>query len=221
MWNNPETGKSGWLLDAIEGRPINGVNEMVPDGTGGIFFGTNDIEMVLAGKPSRPTALYRLTVERQVIKLAEGLNFTNGLMFDAERMRFYCNDSFVATYAFDVAPDRSLTNQRVLLEKVDADGMALDANGDIWVTGFRSGEIVRLRPDGAPLPPIPNPGGGAVTQVRFGGADLRDVYVNTVPIDAGDRLAAGELPTEKTSILYRGRSQAPGLPVAPARFQLG
>jgi hypothetical protein len=60
-----------------------------------------------------------------------------------------------------------------------------------------------------------------VTQVRFGGADLRDVYINTVPIDAGDRLAVGELPTEKTSVLYRGRSETPGLPVAAARFKLG
>jgi sugar lactone lactonase YvrE len=221
MWNNPATGRSGWLLDTIDGKPINGVNEMVPDGTGGIFFGTNDIEMVLAGKPSRPTELYRLTAGRQVIKLAEGLNFTNGIMFDPERRRLYCNDSFVATYVFDVQPDLTLTNKRVLVEKVDADGMALDAEGNLWITGFRSGEIIRLRPDGAPLPPVPNPGGAAVTQVRFGGPDLRDVYINTVPIDAGDRLAVGELPTEKTSILYRSRSATPGRPVAPARFKLG
>jgi sugar lactone lactonase YvrE len=221
MWNNPDTGASGWLLAEIDGVPINGINEMVPDGEGGIFFGTNDIEMVLAGKPSRPTALYRLTVDRQVIKLAEGLNFTNGIMFDPQRRRFYCNDSFVSTYAFDVQPDLTLTRQRVLVNKVDSDGMALDAEGNVWVTGFRSAEIVRLRPDGTPLPPVPNPGGAAATQVRFGGADLRDVYINTVPIDAGDRLAVGELPTEKTSVLYRGRSRIPGQAVAPSRFKLG
>lgn len=221
MWNNPKTGKSGWLLAEIDGKPINGVNEMVPDGTGGIFFGTNDIEMVLAGKPSRPTALYRLTVDRQVVKLAEGLNFTNGIMFDPRRGRFYCNDSFVATYAFDVGPDLALANRRALLDKVDADGMALDEDGTLWVTGFRSGEIVRVRPDGSLLAPVANPGGAAVTQIRFGGADLRDVYITTVPIDAGDRLAVGELPTEKTSVLYRGRSKTPGLGVAPARFELG
>jgi sugar lactone lactonase YvrE len=35
MWNNPDSGKSGWLLDRLDrldGKPINGVNEMVPDG---------------------------------------------------------------------------------------------------------------------------------------------------------------------------------------------
>lgn len=34
--------------------------------------------------------------------------------------------------------------------------------------------------------------------------------INTVPADAGDRLAVGELPTEKTSILYRGRLETAG-----------
>ena len=221
MWNDPDTGKSGWLIAAIDGKPINGINEMVPDGTGGIFFGTNDIEMVIAGKPSRPTALYRLTADRRVIKLADGLNFTNGLMYDPDRKRLYCNDSFVATYLFDVQPDLTLTNRRVLVEKADADGMALDAEGNVYITGFRSGEIVRVRPDGSALTPVPNPGGAAVTQIRFGGSDLRDVYINTVPIDAGDKLAVGEIPSEKTSILYRGRSGAPGRAVAPPQFKLG
>src|SRR5579862_5406122 len=40
MWNDPDSGRSGWLLTTIEGKPINGINEMMPDGTGGIFFGT-------------------------------------------------------------------------------------------------------------------------------------------------------------------------------------
>jgi sugar lactone lactonase YvrE len=221
MWNNPQTGASGWLLDEIDGKPINGVNEMVPDGEGGIYFGTLDLEMVLAGQPARPTEIYRLTADRQVIRVAEGLNFTNGIMFDPQRRRFYCNASFDAVYAFDVESDLTLTNRRVWLDKVDADGMALDAEGCTWITGFRSPEIARLRPDGSALAPVPNPGGAAVTQVRFGGADLRDVYITTVPIDAGDRLAVGELPSEKTSILYRGRSATPGRAVPPARFKLG
>ena len=52
--NNPGTGKSGWLIDKIDGKPINGINEMIPDGTGGIYFGTNDIEMIESGGTFRP-----------------------------------------------------------------------------------------------------------------------------------------------------------------------
>jgi sugar lactone lactonase YvrE len=220
MWNHPDTGKSGWLLDRLEGKPINGINEMMPDGTGGIYFGTNDIEMVIRSQPTRPTALYRLTLDRQVIKLAEGINFSNGIMLSPDRKRFYCNDTFVGTWSFNVQPDLSLTNKRMLLEKVDADGMALDAEGNVWITGFRSNFLTRMRPDGTLLPPVQTPA-GAISQLRFGGADMRDFYITAVPADGGDSLKDGKPLTQKNSFIYRSRSDIPGMPIAPARFKLG
>ena len=99
MWNHPDSGRSGWLLDRIDGEPINGINEMWPDGTGGIFFGTNDIEMVIAAKDTRPTAIYRLTVDREVIKLDDGIYFSNGIGFDPERRKFYCSATFRTAWA--------------------------------------------------------------------------------------------------------------------------
>ena len=102
MWNNPDTGESGWLLQEISGKPINGVNEMWPDGTGGIFFGTNDIEMIAAARDTRPTAVYRLTQDRDVITLDDEVFFSNGLAYDWLRQRFYCNDTFRTSWAWDV-----------------------------------------------------------------------------------------------------------------------
>jgi len=96
--------------------------------------------------------------------------------------------------------------------------MALDAQGNLWITGFRSSAIARVKPDGAELMPIATPA-GAITQVRFGGADMRDYYITSVPAEGGDSLKVGVLPTEKRSILYRGRSDVPGMPIAPTRFK--
>ncbi|HEX7853552.1 MAG TPA: SMP-30/gluconolactonase/LRE family protein [Sphingobium sp.] len=220
MWNNPDTGKSGWLIHEIDGQAINGINEMMPDGTGGIYFGTNDIEKVITGETTRPTALYRLTVERQLIRLADGIGFTNGIMLSPDRTRFYCNDTFVCTWAFDVGPDLSLSNKRVFLDKIDVDGMALDAQGNAWITGFRSSHLTRVRPDGTLLEPVQTPA-GAITQLRFGGADMRDIYFNSVPADGGDGLKDGVLPTRHDSVLYKGRSEVPGMRIDPARFDLG
>jgi sugar lactone lactonase YvrE len=219
MWNNPNTGKSGWLLSEIDGAPINGINEMIPDGAGGIYFGTVDLEMIARGQAPRPATLYRLTADRKVIKLVDGLGFTNGLMLSADRKTFYCNASFTCTYAFDVAPDLTLTNQRAFLDKQDVDGGAMDAEGNLWITGFASRHITRVRPDGSALAPIQAPG-GAVTQIRFGGADMRDYYITTVPMDGGESLKNGVLPTEKRSFLYRGRADTPGLSITPAGFKL-
>ena len=65
--------------------------------------------------------------------------------------------------------------------------MALDAEGNLWITGFRSSDITRARTDGSLLTPVATPA-GAITQVRFGGADMRDFYFTSVPADGGDSL---------------------------------
>lgn len=218
MWNNPDTGKSGWLINEIDGAPINGINEMAPDGTGGIFFGTVDIDRVIEGADTRPTRLYRLTAEREVILLAEGIGFTNGIMYDAGRQVFYCNDTFNRTWAFDVNNDFTLTNKRPFFERDDVDGMALDAEGNVWITGFHHGTLARVAPDGSLLADVETPG-DAITQIRFGG-DGRDFYINCVPGDGGDSLKEGEALTEQRSFLYRGRSETPGVIIPPAGFAL-
>jgi sugar lactone lactonase YvrE len=220
MWNNPDTGKSGWLLDELEGKPINGINEIAPDGAGGILFGTNDIENIILGQPARPSTLYRLTADREVIKLAEGIGFANGVMHDAGRKRFYCNDTFSCTWVFDVTENLSLANKRLLLEKEDVDGMTLDADGNVWITGFRSNFLTRVQPGGDQLPRIATPV-GSITQIRFGGADMKDYYITLVPADGGDTLKEGGELTQKNSHLYRGRSEVAGMPLASARFRLG
>ena len=219
-WNNPDAGKSGWLLQQIEGKAINGINEMWPDGTGGIYFGTNDIEMVEKAQPTRPTAIYRLTADKTVIKLAEDVNFSNGIAYDDRRQKFYCSDTFNVAWAWDVETDKTLSHRKIFLQKDDCDGMALDADGNVWVTGFRSpGILTRVTPEGQSLSPVRTPE-GSTTQVRFGGADLRDYYINIVPSDGGDSLKNGE-PLKSPSTLYRGRSAVAGVAVGPSKFDLG
>lgn len=220
MWNHPDTGRSGWLLRELEGEPINGINEMWPDGAGGMFFGTNDIERIIEGKETRPSTLYRMTAGGELIRLADDIGFANGLAFDPQRRRLYCNDTFHCTWAFDVADDLTLSNKRCLLEKEDVDGMALDTAGNIWITGFRSNYLTRLSPDGSELPRIQTPP-GSITQLRFGGTDGCDYFFNVVPADGGDTLKEGGAITEANSVLYRGRSDLPGVLIEPARFRLG
>lgn len=216
MWNDPATGASGWLLQELDGAPINGINEMVPDGTGGLFFGTTDLENVIANQPPRPTAIWRLTAERQAIKLAEPIGFANGMMFDAARRRLYCNDTFTGTWMFAVGDDFALTNRKLFVAKEDADGMALDAEGNVWITGFRSNFLACFAPDGTPLDPVPVPA-GSVTQIRFGG-DGHELYLTSVPAEGGDSLKDGVPLSELNSHLYRGRCQEPGQLVQAVRF---
>jgi sugar lactone lactonase YvrE len=219
MWNHPDTNTSGWLISEIGDTPINGVNEMMPDGDGGIYFGTIDLENIIKGEPTRPASIYRLTRAGETQLVADGLGLVNGIMLSADRKRLYCNETFSATYVFDVTTDMSLTNRRLLFKKDDCDGMALDVEGNLWITGFRSRDLTRVGSDGSPLPSVATPA-GAITQIRFGGRDMCDYYITCVPADGGDGLAVGVRPTEERSVLYRGRSDVAGMPISSARFKL-
>ncbi len=214
QWTDPASGRTGWLFDEI------GVNEMVPDAAGGIYFGSIDLAAIIKGETPRPASMYHLAVDGTVRVLAGDLGFINGVMLSADGRRLFYNETFNATWAFDVLADGSLVNRTKLLDKEDCDGMALDAEGNLWITGFKSSEIVRMRPDGTLLEPFATPV-GAITQIRFGGADGRDFWICAVPPEAGEELKVGIQPTEERSFLFKGRSDVRGAPVAPARFSLG
>ncbi|WP_395331735.1 SMP-30/gluconolactonase/LRE family protein [Novosphingobium sp. BL-8H] len=220
MWNDPVSGRSGWLIDTLGQQPVNGINEMVSDGAGGILFGTIDIASVIAGTTPETTEIYRLTADRHLVRVADGIGFSNGVMFDPARRHLYCNDTFRGTWRFDLAADFSVTDRRLLLEKEDADGMALDSAGNLWLTGFRSRHLTCLDPDGAELARL-DMEKGSITQLRFGGPDMRDLYFNSVPADGGDTLKEGGEITARNSHLYRTRAPVAGMRLEPARFVLG
>jgi len=217
-WVNPATGASGMLLESIDGKPIRGVNELLPDGNGGLFFGTADVAEAEHGGERGPSALFRLDRDGRVRQLCGGLTFANGIGLSPDGRRLYFNDTFVGTYACDLLPDGS-TGKRVLLaEERDCDGLAVDCEGGIWIAGFQSGAITRLSPDGKLDRRVPLPVEG-VTSLCFGGADHRDLYVTTTAPDFAEALAKGNMPSA-TASLYLARSDVAGRPVGRTAFSL-
>lgn len=218
-WNHPRSGRSGWLITALNGEPVNGINEMAPDGCGGMFFGTVDIENVKQAKAPRSTQIWHLAADRRLRLVCDEIGFSNGMAFDQQRCRLYCNDSFTGTWVFDVQKDFTLTNRQRFADKKDADGMALDGEGNVWITGFASKAISRYASDGTELELFDTPG-GAVTQLRFSGNDMRDLYINTVPADGGHNLKAGNSIIESKSVLYLTQASLAGQAVGTTGFDL-
>jgi sugar lactone lactonase YvrE len=88
------------------------------------------------------------------------------------------------------------------------DGLAVDAEGGLFVAAVKSGEVVRFKPDGTIDFRLKVPA-TFVTSVTFGGPDLTELYI--VTSDNSDD------PSKKGSI-FRTRSEIPGLAVPKARF---
>lgn len=214
VWANPATGAQGVLIGGLDG-----VNEMRPDGAGGMVFGTIDMPSILKGRRPGPSSIRHLAADGTLSVLREGLTFANGLSFSPDGAMLYFNESFVATRAFPVEAGGRLGAMRTMADKPDCDGMALDAAGNIWISGFSSGELLCLAPEGGVLDRLALPG-RACTNLRFGGADMQDLYVTVVDPDSAQALAEGRPLTERNSVLYRTRSPVPGVAIGRTSFAL-
>jgi sugar lactone lactonase YvrE len=185
IWINPATNATGTLLDKIDGKPISGINDMIADAKGGLYFGTVDHKRMFRGEDFfGRSALYRLAPNGSVTQLATGLKFSNGMGLSPDASQLYFNDSSVGTYAYEILPNGSLTNRSLLCARGDCDGLAVDAEGAVWIAQISAGMITRILPNGAIARELPLHT-GHVTSLCFGGADRCDLFVTTAAEGAG------------------------------------
>jgi sugar lactone lactonase YvrE len=219
-WFDPKSDAAGMLIDSVDGKPLPGVNEMVVTKSGAMYFGTVDSMAFERGVPPGPSALYRLEPDGRASRLTPDLKFSNGLGLSPDGRKLYHSESFLAVFAYDVLDDGRLGEKQLLIEKEDCDGLKVDVDGRIWIAGFKSRELLILNPDGSVAGGYASPG-NAVTNLHFGGADGRDIYMSVVlPVAVGDPSEV-EVPAEMNSGLWRGRAPVAGLPLNPPRFKLG
>jgi sugar lactone lactonase YvrE len=116
---------------------------------------------------------------------------TNGLDLSPDNKTLYVSESRVnnpdgtlkakaAVYAYRIDGDNLADENRLaLFDKKDVDGLRVDTDGRIFVARPDAGVVAVVVPPGSmgtPQPDIPVMGSGP-TNLTFGGADGRDVYV--------------------------------------------
>jgi len=217
IWLDPETGETRDLLAEIPGEDFLGANDFLPDRKGGLYFGTLSKGADYSQEPQL-TQLYLLDASGKVTKLSENLKFSNGVGLSPDGSKLYHNESLLGVFQYDIAADGTLENKRLFNEREDGDGLAVDAQGGVWIAHFDSGELARYTPDGKIDRRIPFPH-KAVTSICFGGPDWRDIYVTTAGDKGIESLFTGELPPREAS-LFHARSDIPGVPVPKTRFNL-
>jgi len=220
IWLDPQSGETGTILDSIPGEVFTGSNDFIPDDRGGLYFGTlssgGDYE-----QEDVPTTIYHVDAGGTVMKQDEGLKFANGMGLSPDGRHFYHCESLVGIFVYDIADDGSLGSKRLFNERLDGDGLAVDAEGGVWAACFDSGAIVRYNPDGSEDRKVALPAPHKViASLCFGGPDWRDLYVATAGSDGVGSMMRGELPAREAS-LFRARSDIAGRPVAPTRFRTG
>lgn len=172
-----ETGSFTPLHSVEADIEHNRFNDGFCDAQGTLWFGSmHDHETDPSG------ALYKLDAKGVVTKVDPDYIITNGPAVSPDGATLYHTDTLgKQVYAFDLSLDGTLSNKRPFVRIEGAgwpDGMAVDADGCVWIAVFRGHRIERYSPDGTLLQtiafPVPN-----ITKLAFGGDDLRTVYVTT------------------------------------------
>ena len=117
------------------------------------------------------------TGAREVVASLRGIN--GAPSFSPDGRRLYVNESAqrnVWVYDIDAAGD--LSNKRLLIAFADhgLDGMRSDVDGNLYIARYGAGLVAVVSPQGELLREVPLRG-AKPTNVAFGGADGRDVYV--------------------------------------------
>jgi gluconolactonase len=147
------------LADSFEGKPLGRLNDLVVDRKGRVYFTVGGAYSVNPGGP--------------VTSLGENIR-ANGIMLSPDEKTLYVTNG-MTILAFDVRPDGAVTNRRDFgrLEGGGGDGMAIDADGRLYVTSGPGVQV--LSPDGKYLGLIPTP--RSVISVAFAGPDKKTLYV--------------------------------------------
>lgn len=165
------------------------------------------------------SAFYRLEDDGSVTTLRTGVTVSNGLAWDDDGTRMYYIDTptrTVTVHRYD--PDApTLTESRILVDTAEfggsPDGMARDADGNLWVAFWDGGCVRCFSPDGRLRTEVRLPV-SLVTSCAFGGPDLDTLYITT----ARQGLSPSQLEREPLAgRLFRHQPGVHGQPVTPWR----
>lgn len=189
-WLDLETEVVGKLVPVEADVPANRMNDGACDAHGRCFAGT----MAFDSTPGAGT-LYRLDPDLSVHPLLTGVGVSNGIGWTLSGEAMYYVDSLahgVEVYDYDAATG-ALSGGRRLVDTDRSwglpDGLAMDAEGGIWVAFWDGAALRRFGPDGELTAMIEVPA-ARPTRPAFGGPGLDRLYLTTAKRDPAVRDAA-------------------------------
>jgi gluconolactonase len=175
-------GSEAVLADKFEGKPFVRPNDLIADKKGGVYF-TDPANV--PNPPSPPAVYYIAPGGGKVIKVADGIEFPNGVSLSLDEKVLYVNDTQGEyVLAFDIQKDGMLRNRRNFAKYEDltitggkvnggGDGFTIDTKGRVYAAA--GGSVQVFSPRGALLGKIPF--ARRPQNLAFAGPDMKTLYV--------------------------------------------
>jgi len=148
------------LADNFDGKSLGRLNDLIADKKGGVYF--------------NGAGTYYVNRDGKLSSIGENIR-TNGITLSRDEKTLYVTNGGTLV-AFDVEPDGSVKNQREFAKLEgggNGDGMAIDADGRLYVTSGPGVQVFAA--DGKYQGMIPTP--RSVISVAFSGKDKKTLYV--------------------------------------------
>jgi len=177
LWSIAPEGKHTVLAKEYEGQKLNGPNDIWVRPAGGIYFTDPFYKRDWRNYNKRPQDgehVYFLSADRKRLKrVTTDLIKPNGITGTPDGKTLFVADIKAGkTYAYNIRPDGTLTNKRLHCE-LGSDGMTLDAEGNLYLTG---NGVTVFDHSGKQIEhiPVPEPW---TANVSFGGKDHRTLFI--------------------------------------------
>ncbi|MCF0058110.1 SMP-30/gluconolactonase/LRE family protein [Dyadobacter sp. CY356] len=140
VWSFDKIGNHTVLVKDYDGKLLNGPNDLWIDSKGGIYltdplyprdYWKRDPKMQQDGEH-----LYYLSPDsKKLVRADDQLKKPNGIIGTADGKNLYVADIGASkTYVYDINKDGSLSNKTLFVSK-GSDGMILDNEGNLYITG--------------------------------------------------------------------------------------
>jgi gluconolactonase len=139
IWSIDKNKKIKVLFSDFEGKKVNGPNDIWLDAKGGIYFTDpyyqRDYWTRKSPEIQGQKVYYLPKGKKEAIVVADDVIKPNGIVGTPDGKFLYVADmSANKTYRYTINADAKLTDRQLLLNQ-NSDGMTLDSNGNIYVTG--------------------------------------------------------------------------------------
>ncbi|HEX2033531.1 MAG TPA: SMP-30/gluconolactonase/LRE family protein [Chloroflexota bacterium] len=175
---SPTVEITPWI-QAYQGQPLNGANDLVFDAQGVLYFSDpwrSSLERPIG-------AFYRAFPDGRLEQLASGLAFPNGVAIDAAGTAVYLAETGRNhVLRFEMRPDGTVGPAAIfarLQGRPGPDGMAFDEAGNLYVAHHGEGRVDVFDPAGREVGRIETPG-KETTNVAFGGPERDWLYITEV-----------------------------------------
>ena len=210
---DPQTGHVELIAPVELDLPRNRMNDGKCDSFGRFWAGTQSVDYTPAAG-----ALYRLDTDRTAHLVVDDVGISNGLGWSPDNHTMYYIDTAANRLdAFDFeASSGTVSARRSLAPLAPAegggDGLAVDAEGFVWVALWDGWALHRYAPDGR-LDRVVKFPVSHVTSCCFGGPKLDELYVTTASTTEAGPFDAERLAREPAAgALFRLRPGVKGLP---------